>query len=164
MMTAFLQLVAQIQNPTVELSRQVPASQATRRNLSYVPQGNTLFSGTVRENLRMGNPEATDEEMIAALHAATADFVMETPDGMDTKCGEKGAGFSEGQAQRIAIARGLLRPGGVLLLDEPSSSLDIETEKVLIDRLKTKAEGKTLIVITHREEIAEICSSVLRLG
>ena len=68
------------------------------------------------------------------------------------------------QAQRIAIARGLLRPGGVLLLDEPSSSLDIETEKVLIDRLKTKAEGKTLIVITHREEIAEICSSVLKLG
>lgn len=163
-MTAFLQLVAQIQNPTVELSRQVPASQATRRNLSYVPQGNTLFSGTVRENLRMGNPEATDEEMIAALHVATADFVMETPDGLDTKCGEKGAGFSEGQAQRIAIARGLLRPGGVLLLDEPSSSLDIETEKVLIDRLKTKAEGKTLIVITHREEIAEICSSVLKLG
>ena len=153
-MTAFLQLVAQIQSPTVELSRQVPASQATRRNLSYVPQGNTLFSGTVRENLRMGNPEATDEEMIAALHA----------DGLDTKCGEKGAGFSEGQAQRIAIARGLLRPGGVLLLDEPSSSLDIETEKVLIDRLKTKAEGKTLIVITHREEIAEICSSVLKLG
>ena len=147
-----------------EYGSEVPASQATRRNLSYVPQGNTLFSGTVRENLRMGNPEATDEEMIAALHAATADFVMETPDGLDTKCGEKGAGFSEGQAQRIAIARGLLRPGGVLLLDEPSSSLDIETEKVLIDRLKTKAEGKTLIVITHREEIAEICSSVLRLG
>ncbi len=147
-----------------EYGSEAPASQATRRNLSYVPQGNTLFSGTVRENLKMGNPEATDEELIAALHASTADFVMETPEGLDNRCGEKGAGFSEGQAQRIAIARGLLRPGGVLLLDEPSSSLDIETEKELIDRLKTKAEGKTLIVITHREEIATICSSVLRLG
>ena len=147
-----------------EYGSEIPASQATRCNLSYVPQGNTLFSGTVRDNLKMGNPEATDEELVSALHAATADFVMETPEGLDSRCGEKGAGFSEGQAQRIAIARGLLRPGGVLLLDEPSSSLDVETERVLIERLKTKAEGKTLIVITHREEIAAICSSALRLG
>lgn len=143
--------------------KEYPASPSTRRNLSYVPQGNTLFSGTVRDNLLMGKPDATDDELIEALHTAAADFVAELPDGLDTKCGEKGLGFSEGQAQRIAIARGLLRPGGILLLDEPSSSLDIETEKILIQRLKEKAKGKTLILVTHREEIASICTSVLRI-
>ena len=107
------------------------ASPLTRRNLSYVPQGNTLFSGTIRDNHRMGNPDAGDEEYSRALHLAAADFVMDLPDGLDTRCGEHGVGLSEGQAQRIAIARGLLRPGGILLLDEPSSSLDIETEKIL---------------------------------
>ena len=143
--------------------KEYPASPSTRRNLSYVPQGNTLFSGTVRDNLLMGKPDATENELIEALHTAAADFVTELPDGLDTKCGEKGLGFSEGQAQRIAIARGLLRPGGILLLDEPSSSLDIETEKILIQRLKEKAKGKTLILVTHREEIASICTSVLRI-
>lgn len=139
------------------------ASPSTRRYLSYVPQGNTLFSGTVRDNLRMGNPEASDEEYVRALHMAAADFVMGLPDGLDTKCGEHGAGFSEGQAQRIAIARGLLRPGGILLLDEPSSSLDVETERILLERLAARVKDKTLIIITHREEIASICTSVLRL-
>ena len=81
--------------------------------------GNTLVSGTIRENLLMGCPDATDEELHAALHTAAADFVGTLPDGLDTRCGEQGAGLSEGQAQRIAIARGLLRPGGILLLDEP---------------------------------------------
>ena len=117
-----------------EYGSEVPASQATRRNLSYVPQGNTLFSGTIRDNLRMGNPDAGDEEYSRALHLAAADFVMDLPDGLDTRCGEHGVGLSEGQAQRIAIARGLLRPGGILLLDEPSSSLDTETEKILLER------------------------------
>lgn len=140
-----------------------PASPSTRRNLSYVPQGNSLFSGTVRENLLMGKPDATEDELLEALHTAAADFVMTLPDGLETECGEKGLGFSEGQAQRIAIARGLLRPGGILLLDEPSSSLDIETEKILIQRLKEKAKGKTLILVTHREETASICTSVLRI-
>lgn len=143
--------------------REAKASASTRRNLSYVPQGNTLFSGTVRDNLRMGNPDADDEEYVRALHLAAADFVLELPDGLDTKCGEHGVGFSEGQAQRIAIARGLLRPGGILLLDEPSSSLDVETERILIERLSARLKDKTLIVITHREEIASICTSVLRI-
>lgn len=139
------------------------ASPLTRRNLSYVPQGNTLFSGTIRDNLRMGNPDAGDEEYSRALHLAAADFVMDLPDGLDTRCGEHGVGLSEGQAQRIAIARGLLRPGGILLLDEPSSSLDIETEKTLLERLSGQVQDKTLIIITHREEIASICTSVLRI-
>ena len=128
------------------------ASPLTRRNLSYVPQGNTLFSGTIRDNLRMGNPDAGDEEYSRALHLAAADFVMDLPDGLDTRCGEHGA-----------IARGLLRPGGILLLDEPSSSLDIETEKILLERLSGQVQDKTLIIITHREEIASICTSVLRI-
>ncbi len=139
------------------------ASPSTRCNLSYVPQGNSLLSGTIRDNLLMGRPEATDSELSEALRAAAADFVEGLPDGLDTRCGEKGRGLSEGQAQRIAIARGLLRPGGILLLDEPSSSLDIETERILLRRLREKAQGKTIIVITHREETAANCSSVLRI-
>ena len=144
-------------------AQEVPASAATRCNLVYVPQGNTLFSGTVRENLRMGNPDATEEEMKAALETAVADFVFSLPDGMETRCGEGGAGLSEGQAQRIAIARGLLRPGSILLLDEFSSSLDPETEQKLMDNLTKKAAGKTMIFITHRERIAQLCERTCRI-
>ena len=137
--------------------REVPASPATRCNLVYVPQGNTLFSGTVRENLLMGNPEATEPQMEEALRTAVADFVLDLPDGLDTRCGEGGTGLSEGQAQRIAIARGLLRPGSILLLDEFSSSLDPATEAQLMENLTKKAAGKTMIFITHREKIAQYC-------
>ena len=144
-------------------AQEVPASAATRCNLVYVPQGNTLFSGSVRENLRMGNPDATEEEMKAALETAVADFVFSLPDGLDTRCGEGGAGLSEGQAQRIAIARGLLRPGSILLLDEFSSSLDPETEQKLMDNLTKKAAGKTMIFITHRERIAQLCERTCRI-
>lgn len=139
------------------------ASPLTRCNLSYVPQGNTLMSGTIRDNLLMGNPHADEDEMDAALYAAAADFVFALPDGLDTYCGEQGAGISEGQAQRIAIARGLLRPGGVLLLDEPSSSLDGETEQILLQRLSERLQDKTLLLITHRETIAQLCTSVVRM-
>lgn len=142
-------------------SREVEASPQTRCNLSYVPQGNTLVSGTIRENLQMGNPKATDEEMKRALYLAVADFVLDLPDRLDTLCGERGTGLSEGQAQRIAIARGLLRPGSVLLLDEPTSSLDSETEKLLLQRLSGQLYGKTLILISHREAIAQLCTSVV---
>ena len=144
-------------------AREVPASAATRCNLVYVPQGNTLFSGSVRENLLMGNPDATEEEMKAALETAVADFVFTLPDGMETRCGEGGAGLSEGQSQRIAIARGLLRPGSILLLDEFSSSLDPETERKLMDNLTKKAAGKTMIFITHRERIAQLCDRTCRI-
>ena len=143
--------------------REVPASAATRCNLVYVPQGNTLFSGSVRENLLMGNPKATEEEMYAALETAVAGFVFTLPEGLETRCGERGAGLSEGQAQRIAIARGLLRPGSILLLDEFSSSLDPETEEKLMDNLTKKAAGKTMIFITHREKIAQYCGMTCRI-
>lgn len=140
------------------------ASPATRCNLVYVPQGNTLFSGTVRENLLMGNPQATEEQLRSVLHTAAADFVFDLPLGLDTQCFESGAGLSEGQAQRIAIARALLRPGSILLLDEFSSALDAETESILLERLTSELPDHTMIFITHRDRIIDFCDSVLRLG
>lgn len=143
---------------------QSPASPATRCNLVYVPQGNSLFSGTVRDNLLMGNPEATDEQLRTALHTAAADFVLDLPGGLDAQCFEAGGGLSEGQAQRIAIARALLRPGSILLLDEFSSALDAETEITMMQRLTETLPDHTMIFITHREKIIDYCDSVLRLS
>ena len=143
---------------------EVPASPATRCNFVYVPQGNSLLSGSIRENLLMGKPDATDDEMWHALETAAAEFVRDLPEGLDTVCGEGGTGLSEGQAQRIAIARGLLRPGDILLLDEFSSSLDPETENRLLDNLETKTAGKTLVYITHREKITKICDCYCRVS
>ena len=140
-----------------------PVSPVTRCNLVYVPQGNSLFSGTIRDNLLMGNPEATEQQMRDALHTAAADFVLELPSGMDTQCFEAGGGLSEGQAQRIAIARALLRPGSILLLDEFSSALDAETEITLMQRLTASLPDHTMIFITHRDKIIDYCTSVLRL-
>lgn len=142
---------------------EVEASPQTRCNISYVPQGNTLVSGTIRDNLLLGNPKATEEELRAALHTAVADFVLDLPEGLDTLCGELGTGLSEGQAQRIAIARGLLRPGRILILDEPSSALDSETEQLLLERLTLEVKDKTLMLITHRETIGQLCTSVIRM-
>lgn len=143
---------------------ETPVSPATRINMVYVPQGNSLFSGTVRDNLLMGNPEATQQQLENALHTAAADFVFSLPSGLDTQCFEAGAGLSEGQAQRIAIARALLRPGSVLLLDEFSSALDAETETVLLERLTKKLPDRTMVFITHRDKIIDYCDSVLRLA
>lgn len=140
------------------------SSPATRCNIVYVPQGNSLFSGTVRDNLLMGNPEASDEQLSSALHVAAADFVFDLPQGLDTQCFESGAGLSEGQAQRVAIARALLRPGSILLLDEFSSALDAETENVLLERLTSSLPDHTMIFITHRDKIIDYCDSVLRLA
>lgn len=142
----------------------VDVSASTRCNLVYVPQGNSLFSGTIRENLLVGNPEASNEQMMEALKVAAADFVEQMPLGLDTQCFEKGAGLSEGQAQRIAIARALLRPGKVLLLDEFSSALDAETEEILMERLTSHLPDRTMIFITHRERIVDFCSTTLRLS
>ncbi len=139
-------------------------SPSTRSNLVYVPQGNTLFSGTVRDNLLMGNPEASEQQMTDALHTAAADFVLELPSGLDTQCFESGAGLSEGQAQRIAIARALLRPGSILLLDEFSSALDAQTETTLMERLTSRLPDHTMIFITHREKIIDYCDNILRLS
>ena len=144
-------------------NEEVAVSPQTRCNFSYVPQGNTLFSGTIRDNLLIGNQHATEEDMRQALHTAVADFVFSLPAGLDTVCGEQGTGLSEGQAQRIAIARGLLRPGNVLLLDEPSSALDSQTERELLERLSAEVKGKTVVLITHREKIAGLCSEVVRM-
>ena len=141
----------------------VRASESTRCNLVYVPQGNTLFSGTIRENLQMGDPHATDSQMKEALYTAAADFVMDLPSGLDTQCFESGGGLSEGQAQRIAIARALLRPGSILLLDEFSSALDNATEDLLLQRLTAKLNTRTMIFITHRGRVIDYCDSVLRL-
>ena len=139
-------------------------SEQTRSNFVFVPQGNTLMSGTIRYSLRLARPDATDEALGDVLHTAMADFVLELPDGLDTECGERGSGLSEGQAQRIAIARGLLRPGGILLLDEISASLDEATERELYRRLFAKYPGKTMIFITHRPVVCEMCDEVIRLG
>ena len=145
-------------------SDKAPASPATRCNLVYVPQGNSLFSGTVRDNLLMGNPEASEDQLCDVLRIAAADFVFDLPSGLDTQCFESGAGLSEGQAQRIAIARALLRPGSILLLDEFSSALDAETETTLMERLTSRLPDHTMIFITHREKIIDYCTDVLRLS
>ena len=144
--------------------RAVPASPATRCNFRYVPQGNSLMSGTVRDNLLLANPSASEEEMKEALHLAVADFVLGLPDGLDTVCSEKGSGLSEGQAQRIAIARALLHSGGVLILDEATSALDRETEDELLRRLSQNVSGgKTILWITHRESVTSIADAVLKI-
>lgn len=138
-------------------------SPSLRSNLVYVPQGNTLFSGTIRDNLLMGKPDASDDELWAVLQTAAADFVTDLPAGLDTQCFEAGGGLSEGQAQRIAIARALLRPGSILLLDEFSSALDAQTEMTLMERLTRSLPDHTMIFITHRDRIIDYCDSVLRM-
>jgi len=127
------------------------ASPLTRCNVVYVPQGNSLLSGTIRDNLLLGDPKATYEQMEEALHTAAADFVFTLPNRLDTLCGESGTGLSEGQAQRIAIARGLLRPGNILLLDEPTSALDDNTKSIFLERMMIKkAHNKTILLVTHQ--------------
>ena len=140
-----------------------PAGKATRANFVYVPQGNTLMSGSIRYNLLLAKPSASEDELKAALHTACADFVLDFPRGLDTEIGERGAGLSEGQAQRIAIARGLLRPGSILLLDEISASLDEETERELYTRLFAASPEKTMIFITHRSAICTLCDEIVRV-
>ena len=142
--------------------RCVPSSVETRCNFNYVPQGNSLMSGTIRENLLLADVSATEEKMREALHVAVADFVFDLPNGLDTLCTEVGAGLSEGQAQRIAIARALLRPGGILILDEASSSLDARTEQKLLDNLASACKGKkTILFISHREAVSRYADATL---
>ena len=144
-------------------TKAVVVSPRTRNNLVYVPQGNTLFSGTIRENLLLGNPDATESDMREALETACAGFVMDRPDGLDAICGELGAGLSEGQAQRIAIARALLRKGSVLLLDEATSALDMQTEQQLLKNLSNRDAGQTVICVTHRPAVIAYCSQVIEM-
>ena len=144
--------------------REVQSGVLTRCNFMYVPQGNSLMSGTIRENLLLARPDATEDDLRDVLHIAAADFVYELQDGLDTVCAEIGAGISEGQAQRIAIARALLRPGGILVLDEATSALDADTELELLERMGAKYRGvKTILCITHRPAATSYADQVLHL-
>lgn len=134
-----------------------------RSMFTYVPQGNTLLSGTLRDNLLMGRPDATDAELWEVLDVASAGFVKRLPEGLDTVFSEMGGGLSEGQAQRICIARALLRKCPVMLFDESTSALDEHTERKVVERITKYANGATLIFVTHRPAVLEHCDQVLRL-
>lgn len=167
--TTLVRLVLALLRPqsgSVELydgNRTYTLSPRLRCNLVYVPQGNTLLSGTIRDNLRLGRLDADDEVMYEALHQSCADFVRELPDGLDTVCGEAGSGLSEGQAQRIAIARALLRDRPVMLMDEATSALDPDTERQLLHNLLSENK-RTILFITHRPAVIDYCDQTLRIN
>ena len=136
-----------------------------RKLISYVPQGNTLFSGPILDNLMYGNPNATREDIIQALKdSCSEEFISSLEDGINTKLGEKGVGISEGQAQRLAIARALLRKKPILILDEVTSSLDVNTERKILFTIKNLKHNPTCIIITHRQSALTICNSVYKLS
>ena len=144
-------------------NREIPCCEA-KSLVSYVPQGNTLLSGTIRENLLMGGVEATDDQLRSALAAADAlSFVEGLPGGLDARVGERAVGISEGQAQRIAIARALVRPAGLLLLDEATSALDEDTELAVMRALRDRSPRPTCVVVTHRRSVVSFCDRVLLL-
>lgn len=167
MLRMILGLISPDSGEAVMLSRDgeaVAMNADTRQFFAYVPQGNTAFSGTIAENLRMVNESATDEELIAALKMACAwDFVQKLPKGMDTKLGERGRGLSEGQAQRIAIARALVRKAPIMLLDEATSALDVDTERRVLRNIMSQTKNKTCIVATHRPSVLTMCDRVYRV-
>lgn len=142
--------------------RAEPITPLHRCNFVYVPQGNTLLSGTIRDNLLMGRPDATDDELWAVLHQVCGDFVSQLSQGLDTVCSESGGGLSEGQAQRIAIARALLRGRSIMLFDEATSALDPETERQLLENV-LRDKQRTVIFITHRPAVVDYCDQVLRV-
>lgn len=145
----------------LSVGKEVPLAMS---NFMYVPQDNNLLSGTIKENLLLAAPEATDEMLHEALHTAAADFAFTLPNGLDTPCGESGSGISRGQAQRIAIARALLHSGTVLILDEATSALDEETENIFLERLSKKYRGKkTILFVSHRSNIASYADRTLNL-
>lgn len=141
-----------------------PAGSALLGNFQYVPQGNTLLSGTIRSNLLLASPEASEADLYQALELAMAGFVRELPEGLDTPTGESGSGLSEGQCQRIAVARALLRPGGILILDESTSALDEGTERQLLEHLHQACRGrKTVLVVSHRPAALAFADQVVNL-
>ncbi len=168
--TTLVRLILGLVDPTggsiclYDGTKSVTVSPDVRHYFAYVPQGNTLISGTIRSNLLLGDPQASEEEMKAALHMACADFVLELPDGLDTPCGEQGGGLSEGQAQRISIARTLLRKSPVLLFDEATSALDTSTEEKVVSRVVEHFAGHTILFITHRPRVLDYCTHQIRLG
>ena len=143
----------------------VDAGPSARCNFMYVPQGNSMMSGSIRDNFLLANPDATESDMTDALRHACAQFVLELPDGLDTVCSELGAGLSEGQAQRIAIARALLHKGQILILDESTSALDSATEDHILSDICQNLQGKrTIIFITHRKTVADVADAVVDFG
>ena len=167
MLRLILGLISPDEGKAVMISaqgEQISMNADTRHLFSYVPQGNTVFSGTIAENLRMVNEEATEEQMEKALRIACAwDFVQRLPEGIYTKLGERGRGLSEGQAQRIAIARALLRQAPIMLLDEATSALDVATERQVLRNIMQQTQNKTCIVATHRPSVLSMCSRVYRV-
>lgn len=167
--TTLLRLIMALTKPTegtvsiyADNGAEEVASPLTRCNITYVPQGNTMLSGTIRDNLLLGNPEATDDDMYAVLAKCEAHFVKELPDGLDTNVTESGGGLSEGQAQRICIARALLRRCSLLILDEATSALDPDTERRLLQNILA-GHTHTVIFITHRTAVLDYCDAQLRL-
>ena len=167
MLRLILGLLSPDQGRAVMISsqgEQVSMNADTRSLFAYVPQGNTVFSGTIADNLRMVREEATDEEVEQALRVACAwDFVEKFPQGIHTRLGEGGRGLSEGQAQRIAIARALLRGAPIMLLDEATSALDVDTERRVLRNIMGMTQNKTCIVATHRPSVLSLCSRVYRV-
>lgn len=152
---------AQIKNAKDQKGR---LSAGTREFISYVPQGNTIFAGTVAENLRMVKKNATEDELRKALEIACAyEFVKKLPDKMETILGEKGNGLSEGQAQRLAIARALLKDAPILILDEATSALDIETEERVLRNIMKTDRGRTCIVTTHRPSVLSVSDHIYEI-
>ena len=143
--------------------RRVAIDRSTRHLFAYVPQGNLILSGTVRDNLLIVRPDATEEEIVKAVHVSAMDsFLNQLPMGLDTVLGESGAGLSEGQMQRLAIARAILSGAPILLLDESTSALDEETERTVLERIFTMTEC-TCIAVTHRPAFTRICDRILRI-
>lgn len=167
--TTLIRLLLSLISPTagsIELfkdTNSVAVTPASRCHFAYLPQGNTLLSGSIRENLLLGNPNATEEEMRQALNIACANFVLQLPKGLDTSSTEHGGGFSEGQAQRICIARTLLRKAPILLLDEATSALDAVTERRVVENIISHFPNHTLIFITHRPEVTQLCDTIVKL-
>ena len=168
--TTIIRMILALINPTrgkVLLTEGNISKELTRdyrELISYVPQGNTLFSGTIEDNLRYGNPNATIEEMREALkNACVLDFIDELEDGLQTLVGERGIGVSEGQAQRIAIARSFLRKRPILILDEATSALDPETEVSVLKSIRELEDKPTCIIITHRPSALNICNRIIKL-
>ena len=168
--TTLLRLVLGLMEPdsgTVEMTidgERLKVSDSTRRFCSYVPQGNTVFSGTIKENLLLVNDEATDDDIINALKIADAwDFVSVLPLGIDTVIGERGVNFSEGQVQRISIARAVLRNANVLVMDEATSALDSETEGKVLTNLMESNPLRTCIITTHRPSMLQYCDRIYKI-
>lgn len=149
----------------IQDGEKISVSESTRRFCSYVPQGNAIFSGTVADNLRIVRPEATDEELVEALKTADAwSFIEKLPNGMHTEISEKGVNFSEGQVQRMSIARAILRDAPVIVMDEATSALDAKTEETVLANMMKAYPNRTRIITTHRLSMLKYCTRVYRIN